>query len=248
MDDKLKSDANAGQPNGTGGNQNPHFDQYKMKPPILNDGNNSSLEREEELRKWAQNSDPQMRRAAIDQLLKTTHFNMIDLQNWLMDPDADIRALVLDRVSYGMLHSICDGDKQCAIRLLLKVAHKYQDYYVGRVLLQLSSESEWLDIIWPEIEQVIDNGDPILMTMFICTYLMKVLPEHNWTSQDPHLQSWVNGQFPMRQYTLLKTAAWLTSGNIQLTELLSALTKSNDALIAENARAILAGKLSYSDF
>lgn len=248
MDDKVKPAANARQSAGAAAKTQPQFEQYKMIPPASADGGNSSHEREEKLRQLVNSNDVQMRRLAIDQLLKTARVDMIELESWLIDADSDTRAVAFNHVSHGMLHAICEGDKHCAVRLLLKAAHKYQDYYVGRVLLELSVESEWLEIIWPEIELVIDNGDPILMTMFICTYLTKVLPDQNWSSQDPHLQSWITGKFPMRQYTLLKTAAWLTSGNKHLHELLSALSKAHDATIADNARAILAGKLTYGEF
>lgn len=248
MDDKLKPAANPRQQDNVVGKQQAQFEQYKMIPPAPADGGTSSHEHEEKLRQLANSNDVQMRRLAIDQLLKIARVDMTELESWLMDADPDTRAVAFNHVSHGMLHTICEGDKHCAVRLLLKAAHQYQDYYVGRVLSDLSTDSEWLEVIWPEIEAVIDNGDPILMSMFICTFLTKVLPNQNWSPQDPHLQPWITGKFPLRQYTLLKTAAWLTPGNEHLDEVLSALTKAHDSIIAANARAILEGKLTYGDF
>ena len=248
MDQQSKPDAQAKQTEHAVGSNRNQFDNYLKPSPSTSDGASTTRADEASLRQWATNPDPQMRRIAIDRLLKTARIGWDDMEKWLLDEDSETRALVLDSMWHGPLKSLCETDKRRSVKLLFNVAHQFQDYYVGRILLRFSTESAWLDEIWPQVENMIDQGDPILMTMFICTFLEQILPEHAWTPQDPHLRSWVSGDNTLRQYALLKTAAWLSMSNGQMKDLVQALTESSDSVIAENARALLDGKLQYGDF
>lgn len=194
------------------------------------------------LRRWAQDPDAAIRKAAIEALIALGYVRWEDLACWGSDEVEDIRWGLLDPSPGEPLQTLYDSEPDQYIRILIKAAELRADYTAGRILRDLSADDQRLERIWPEMERLLDIADPDLTTMVMVTYFEDVITEHNWGPNDRHLTSWMDGSKPNRQWVLLGIASYMGLHEGKLKAIVEALSHAQHPDIAAVAREMLHGK------
>jgi len=202
------------------------------------------------LRQWTENSEPFVRQGAVQALCEFGPVNWEDLEAWLCDENEDVVRMVIwsmeNHITKSAAWSLCESDKKKCAVLLCEVVKQKASMAVAIQLRMLADEDEWLEIIWPKAEEVLDAGGDL--TAIIVGFFEDVIKERNWGPDDPHLCHWFEPEYELRQYALLKVAAWMGLNEGRLREIVERLTQSSHAEIVRIACGVLKGSIGYGDF
>lgn len=195
------------------------------------------------LREYAKHQSPPVRKAAIEYLLYEASITWEDLEAWALDPDEEVRTLVIDDnmgSNNTELGKFCRTDKKRFVDLLARAVEQYEDYTAGRVLRSVSAEDdELLELVWSAAEYLIGLDDPGVNTIVWVNLVEHIVPDHNWGPDDPHVRRWIESDNPTGKILLLDAADYLHLKGGKWREITEALTHDSDPEIASCARQIL---------
>ncbi len=198
------------------------------------------------LRRWAQDSNREISLAALQALIECGSYDWEELLQWACAEDEGVREIVMHYMespfSHEPMSSLLESDPDRYLHLLFKAAETRADYSAGRLLTDLSADDQFLDRIWPEMVRLLDLNDIDLNTMLMAVYFEHVITKRNWGADDPHINPWLAGDYPLRQHILLGIASWMGLHEGKLKSIVQALTRAHDPEIAAIAREMLKGK------
>lgn len=194
------------------------------------------------LREYTRDPAYEVRAAAVKILCDYGPISWEDFETWMLDPDEHVREAIVFLVDFDMVAvgELCASDKPRCAAVLADAVEKRADSTAAYRLMRLSNEDrEWLEATWPQVERLMDLGNPKIYMWLTCGYIEDALQDYNLGPDDPLVHSWLVGDSVQRKLSLLAVGVWMGLDKARLRDITEALAKDSDEAIAWIAKATL---------
>ncbi|MEI6916121.1 MAG: HEAT repeat domain-containing protein [Armatimonadota bacterium] len=186
-------------------------------------------------------ADPDIRRAVVDVLVHEKGAADWDgLEQWLMDPDENVRREAVWGVGTGWgwtLNDFQEAECRRLVELIERNIVTYADVSAVAFLHDFPSQyPDCFELVWQTAERLLSVDSNDVWSAIVVGYYEDVLTENNLGPDDPHISSWLTTD---KAGVILVVADWMGPEKGRLADILRVLEKSEDWRVTRDARLLL---------